>query len=88
MGIFTAELLLKVVAHGLVCHEGAYLHDPWNWLDLLVVLPFWVLLAFPGVPSLAPLQLARALRPLRSLQAFPGLRRVVVAFLKESGTGA
>lgn len=82
MGIFTVELILKLLAHGLVCHEGAYLHDPWNLLDLAVVLPFWVLLAFPNVPSLAPLQLVRPLRPLRTLQAFPELRRVVVAFLK------
>ena len=82
MSIFSAELLLKVVARGLVCHEGAYLMDPWNWLDVMVVAPFWITLALPNVPSFASVQLARALRPLRTLRSFPVLRRTVVAFLK------
>ena len=80
MGTFTIELFVKVVAHGLTSHEGAYLHDPWNWLDLAVIVPFWLLIAFADLPSLRALQLARALRPLRTLRQFPSVRRVVVAF--------
>ena len=82
MSIFTLELVLKVIARGLVFHEGAYLRDGWNWLDVAVVAPFWLLLAWPDMPSFASLQLARALRPLRTLHNFPVLRRTIVAFLK------
>ena len=61
--------------------QGGYLHNPWNLLDLVVVLPFWILLAFPNAPSFASLQIARALRPLRTLRSFPELQRVVASFL-------
>jgi hypothetical protein len=82
MGIFSIELVTKVVAHGLLLHDTAYLHDAWNWLDVAVVVPFWVFIFIPDSPSFASLQLARALRPLRSIRSFPELRRTVVAFLK------
>lgn len=36
-GLFTLEMLLKIVAMGLVLHRGAYLRDPWNILDFVVV---------------------------------------------------
>jgi hypothetical protein len=82
MGIFTLELLLKMLAHGLAFHTGAFLHDPWNLLDLAVVLPFWALLLLPNAPSLASLRLVRALRPLRTIRSFPDLRKNVVAFIQ------
>lgn len=84
MGIFTVELLLKLTAHGVVMHRGAYLHDAWNLIDLAVVAPFWVLVFFPnlGAGSLASIRLVRALRPLRTIRNFPELRRMVEAFLR------
>ena len=82
MAIFTVELLIKLVACGLAFHEGAFLHDPWNLLDLAVVGSFWIVLLLPNIPSLASLRMARALRPLRTIQRFPELRRVVEAFFR------
>ena len=82
MSVFTIELLIKSFACGMIGHEGAFLHDAWNILDLLVVLPFWVLLFLPNAPSLASLRLVRALRPLRTIRSFPDLRRNVEAFLR------
>tara|TARA_Y100000780_G_C13490089_1_gene341930 strand:- start:185 stop:430 length:246 start_codon:yes stop_codon:yes gene_type:complete len=35
--LFTVEMLLKIVAMGLVLGKGAYLRDAWNVLDCLVV---------------------------------------------------
>ena len=78
MVTFTIELLLKLLA----ARPYAYLKDAWNWLDMAVVAPFWVLLAFPAAPSFASLQLARALRPLRTINSLPELRRIVEAFLR------
>jgi hypothetical protein len=37
-GVFTIELLLKIVDLGVVLHEGAYCRDIWNILDALVVI--------------------------------------------------
>lgn len=30
-------MLLKIVSRGFVLHSYAYLRDPWNWLDFIVV---------------------------------------------------
>ena len=35
--IYTVEMLLKIIAKGFVLHSYAYLRDPWNWLDFVVV---------------------------------------------------
>lgn len=81
MTIFTLELCIRLVACGIICHTGAFFHDAWNIIDLAVVCPFWILIFFPEVPSVASLRLVRALRPLRTIRSFPELRRVVMAFL-------
>lgn len=36
--IFTAEMILKVIALGFIMTEYTYLRDPWNSIDFLVVL--------------------------------------------------
>lgn len=36
--VFTIEMLLKLVALGVVLHPGSYIRDPWNVLDALVVI--------------------------------------------------
>lgn len=35
--VFTLECFLKIVAYGLVFHEGAYLRNCWNILDFVIV---------------------------------------------------
>ena len=35
--VFSIELILKVIAKGFVLGKRAYLRDPWNILDLVVV---------------------------------------------------
>ena len=36
--IYTSEMILKIIAKGFLLHNFAYLRDPWNWLDFVVVL--------------------------------------------------
>lgn len=36
--LFAIEMVLKIVAMGFVLEKGAYLRDPWNVLDFVVVL--------------------------------------------------
>lgn len=36
-GIFSAELLLKTIAYGVILHDGAFLRSAFNVLDLVVV---------------------------------------------------
>ena len=83
--VFTIEFLLKIISMGFIIHKNSYLRDAWNWLDFLVVMI--------GLSELVPIdaikQLSwtgfrtlRVLRPLRSINAFPSLRRFVQALLR------
>lgn len=35
--LFSIECSMKIVAMGLIGEKGAYLMDPWNWMDFIVV---------------------------------------------------
>ena len=37
-GLFTVECILKIIGMGFICHKNAYLRDPWNWIDFVVVI--------------------------------------------------
>ena len=36
--VYTMEMAIKVIARGFTFHKHAYLRDPWNRLDFLVVM--------------------------------------------------
>ncbi|TMW68744.1 hypothetical protein Poli38472_006212 [Pythium oligandrum] len=79
--LFFVECSLKIIAMGLFSERGAYLMDPWSWVDFVVV--FVGLIAFvPGIPSVSGLRALRVLRPLRFLNAVPGIKKLVTALLK------
>lgn len=71
---FTLECAIKIVAYGFVGHPSAYIRDPWNWIDFLVVVVG--LLDAMQFEALSFLKPARVLRPLRSLTAVPGIRNL------------
>lgn len=37
-GVFTIEMLLKVVDLGIILHPGSYLREIWNFMDAVVVI--------------------------------------------------
>jgi hypothetical protein len=78
--LFTAESALKIFAMGFLLAPGCYLTDPWNWLDLLVVVA-GLLGLMPGVPKFSALRTFRVLRPLKSLNAVPGMKKLVTSLL-------
>ncbi|CAK9063893.1 unnamed protein product [Durusdinium trenchii] len=71
---FALECAIKIVAYGFVGHPSAYIRDPWNWIDFLVVVVG--LLDAMQFEALSFLKPARVLRPLRSLTAVPGIRNL------------
>ncbi|XP_011890003.1 PREDICTED: voltage-dependent T-type calcium channel subunit alpha-1H isoform X8 [Cercocebus atys] len=83
--IFVAEMMVKVVALGLLSGEHAYLQSSWNLLDGLLVLvslvDIVVAMASAGgakiLGVLRVLRLLRTLRPLRVISRAPGLKLVV-----------
>jgi len=37
LSIFCIEAAIKIIAYGLLLHHGAYLRNPWNIMDCVVV---------------------------------------------------
>ena len=80
--IFTLEMVLKCIAFGLVRGENPYLRDVWNWLDVVVVGISMFTLAFERYKSFRVMRAFRAIRPLRLVKRFPGMRLVVSCLLR------
>ncbi len=73
--IYTAELILKWFAYGI----KNYFTNGWNWLDFLIVVVsvLGTLLDWFGVadiPAFKSMRTLRALRPLKALSRFEGIR--------------
>jgi hypothetical protein len=82
---FTAELVVKVIANGLVFTNNAYLRSGWNCLDMgVVAVSIFTLLTDGNVAyrSLRSLRALRALRPLRVISRNPSLKLVVNALFR------
>lgn len=80
---FLIEAVVKIIAMGFIGHQYAYLRDPWNVLDFLIVVTGTIeLVAYLSTIELVGINLKslrnlRVLRPLRSVNAIPGMRRLV-----------
>ncbi|KAF7688199.1 hypothetical protein HF521_014205 [Silurus meridionalis] len=81
-GVFTFEMLIKMVVLGMVLHEGAYFRDLWNFLDFIVVSGALVAFAFSGsskgkdISIIKSLRVLRVLRPLKTIKRLPKLKAV------------
>ena len=78
--LYTAELVLKSFGMGFLFNSGAYLRDPWNILDFIIVVfgYFGYLNISEGI-DLKALRSFRVLRPLRTITTIEGLRILMAA---------
>ncbi|XP_066283364.1 voltage-dependent L-type calcium channel subunit alpha-1D-like isoform X5 [Branchiostoma lanceolatum] len=84
--IFTLECMFKILAYGLIAHNGAYLRNFWNILDFTIVIIGIVSIVletykFEGFDVKA-LRAFRVLRPLRLVSGVPSLQVVLNSILK------
>jgi hypothetical protein len=77
---FTLEMLLKWVALGVFAHPGAYIRNPWNVLDFIIVC-FSYLSFHPSIGNLTAFRVLRVARPLRSMNAIRGLQVLVIGLM-------
>jgi hypothetical protein len=77
--IFCAELVIKVMALGLVLHPGSYLRSTWNLLDCLIVITSIVSLSSSSnaLSIIKIVRLVRTLRPLRMISRLRSMQLVV-----------
>lgn len=80
--LFTIEMIMKMIALGLVNGSHTYLQSPWNLLDFVVVVTAWLPYILPDSSSKGgAVRAFRLLRPLRTITRFPGLKRLVTTIL-------
>ncbi|KAH0615534.1 hypothetical protein JD844_004917 [Phrynosoma platyrhinos] len=80
-GVFTFEMVIKMIDLGLILHPGSYFRDLWNILDFIVVSGALVAFAFSGnkgkdINTIKSLRVLRVLRPLKTIKRLPKLKAV------------
>ena len=75
--VFIFECFVKIVAMGFVFHKFSYLREAWNCLDFFIVLVsiIGLLPIEGGASSLKILRTFRILRPLRSINKLPQVKK-------------
>ena len=74
--LFAIECITKIIAMGFIVHKNSYMRDYWNWLDILVVIVGVIeLTPFIDASWIKSLRVLRVLRPLKSINAFPSMRK-------------
>ncbi|KAK9519294.1 hypothetical protein VZT92_022034 [Zoarces viviparus] len=89
-GVFTFEMIIKMIDQGLILHDSAYFRDLWNILDFIVVVGALVAFALSNnkgrdIKTIKSLRVLRVLRPLKTIKRLPKLKAVfdcVVTSLK------
>ena len=84
--IFTVEFVIQIVARNFLIGPGAYLKNPWFFLDFIIVVAGWVALIFTivgmaGGGNVSGIRTLRALKPLRTISGVPGLRVLVTTII-------
>ncbi|KAG6970072.1 hypothetical protein JG688_00005042 [Phytophthora aleatoria] len=86
--VFAIEMVIKIVAMGLILHKGAYLRNGWNIIDCVIVVSSIIMLVAESsgkgtnLKSLRSLRGLRTFRPLRMISRRPGLKLVVNALFE------
>ncbi|XP_077988400.1 sodium channel protein 1 brain-like isoform X2 [Glandiceps talaboti] len=79
-GIYTIEMIVKIIARGFVIYKFTYLRDPWNWLDFTVIVLAYATLG-ANLGSFSGLRTLRVLRALKTISIVPGLKAIINALL-------
>jgi len=70
LGLYTVEMLIKIVAMGFFLQKNSYLRDTWNILDFIIVTTAYFPIFFSGGGiNLSALRSLRVLRPLRTISS-------------------
>ena len=86
LAVYTAEMVLKIIAYGFLFNNGAYLRGLWNILDFIIVssayLPYIINSSTVNLKSLRAL---RVLRPLRTISKVEKLRLLILTLVSVFG---
>lgn len=80
-GVFTIEMLLKMLVYGLAIGKNSYLRNGWNIVDFVIVTSAYANLMVgyeAGFKGLRTLRVLRALRSLRALRMVSHMERLKI----------
>lgn len=78
--VFAVEILVKLIAYGVIVHSGSFCRSAFNILDLLIVAVSIVAIILRNSKEISVvriLRVLRVLRPLRAINRAKGLKHVV-----------
>jgi hypothetical protein len=86
--LFLLEMLVKLVALGVIMDDGSYLRDNWNRLDFFIVNASIIELIFKDfdLPIIKIFRMLRTLRPLRFISHNVAMRLIVGALIESVGS--
>jgi len=76
--IFTAEVVLRLVAMGVVRRPYSYFRDAWNVLDFIIVVLGWLMVS---TSSVSIIRILRVLKPLRTINYLQELKVIVSSII-------
>ena len=79
--VFTIEMIMKMIAYGLILHKRAYLRSGWNVIDFIIIMGGWLGYLYLNDSAISSLRAVRVLRPLRSLQRVRSLRMIIESII-------
>eukprot|EP00798_Chlamydomonas_sp_ICE-L_P013416 gene13416-19269_t len=79
LGLFTVEMILKMIGLGLSMEQGSYFRSGWNCMDFFIVITGY--LAFGPLGNYTALRALRVFRPLRTVTKLEEMRVIVGTFL-------
>ena len=44
LGLYTTEMVMKIICYGFIFNKVAYIRDPWNILDFIIVMSAYLTL--------------------------------------------
>eukprot|EP00277_Geminigera_cryophila_P030576 CAMPEP_0173064192 /NCGR_PEP_ID=MMETSP1102-20130122/4855_1 /TAXON_ID=49646 /ORGANISM="Geminigera sp., Strain Caron Lab Isolate" /LENGTH=648 /DNA_ID=CAMNT_0013931183 /DNA_START=324 /DNA_END=2267 /DNA_ORIENTATION=+ len=82
--LFAVEVVVRIVAQGLVYGPTAFLADGWGWLDFVIAATGMLQDFLPKgtMPNMSIIRVAKVLKPLRVITHIPQLRLIVVFVLR------
>jgi len=82
LGVYTAEMALKIFALGFYFPKHAYMRHFWNWIDFIIVVTGYLPFVLSSSINITGLRILRVLRPLRAISFLEELRIIIMSIVK------
>jgi hypothetical protein len=79
--VFAFEIIIKIIAKGLILHKNAYFRSGWNILDSIITIYSFLELIFENLNMPQSLRVIRLMRVLKYSDSIPGISRLIQSII-------